>query len=117
MSESFQLALSEAARSLKISESVVAFFLLAASLRPALGSVGPMREAIRSTLDACGAQSLQLPLFGLGHETIRFFFIIKALLRSHVGIVSLLEESVSVKGNPNVQDRSDSLWHGVCYAC
>jgi CP family cyanate transporter-like MFS transporter len=37
-------------RSVKVSYSVVAFFLLAANLRPALTSVGPVLEAIRSSL-------------------------------------------------------------------
>jgi hypothetical protein len=39
----------------KLSYSVVAFFLLVANLRPALTSVGPLLEAIRSSLGPSSA--------------------------------------------------------------
>lgn len=55
MSETYKGALRGAPRSLKISYSVVAFFLLAANLRPALTSVGPVLEAVRSSLGLSGA--------------------------------------------------------------
>jgi MFS transporter, CP family, cyanate transporter len=43
------------ARSLRAAYSVIAFFLLVANLRPALTSVGPLLEAIRSSLGLSGA--------------------------------------------------------------
>jgi CP family cyanate transporter-like MFS transporter len=44
-----------APRSLTVSYSVLAFFLLVANLRPALTSVGPLLEAIRSSFGLSGA--------------------------------------------------------------
>jgi MFS transporter, CP family, cyanate transporter len=44
-----------APRSFTVSYGVLAFFLLAANLRPALTSVGPVLEAIRSSLGLSGA--------------------------------------------------------------
>ena len=44
-----------APRSFAVSYSVLAFFLLVANLRPALTSVGPVLEAIRSSLGLSGA--------------------------------------------------------------
>jgi CP family cyanate transporter-like MFS transporter len=44
-----------AQRSFNVNYSVLAFFLLAANLRPALTSVGPVLEAIRSSLGLSGA--------------------------------------------------------------
>ena len=44
-----------APRSFTVSYSVLAFFLLVTNLRPALTSVGPVLEAIRSSLGLSGA--------------------------------------------------------------
>src|SRR5580704_6777645 len=44
-----------APRSFTVSYSVLAFFLLVANLRPALTSVGPLLEAVRSSLGLSGA--------------------------------------------------------------
>ena len=44
-----------APRSFAVSYSILAFFLLVANLRPALTSVGPLLEAIRSSLGLSGA--------------------------------------------------------------
>src|SRR5258707_10330570 len=49
------MTIEAAQRSFKVNYSVVAFFLLAANLRPALTSVGPVLEAIRSSLGLSGA--------------------------------------------------------------
>jgi CP family cyanate transporter-like MFS transporter len=49
------MTIEAAQRSFKVNYSVLAFFLLAANLRPALTSVGPVLEAIRSSLGLSGA--------------------------------------------------------------
>ena len=49
------MTIEAAQRSFKVDYSVLAFFLLAANLRPALTSVGPVLEAIRSSLGLSGA--------------------------------------------------------------
>jgi CP family cyanate transporter-like MFS transporter len=55
MSQTCLNALDRAPRARKISYGVIAFLLLAANLRPALTSVGPLLEAIRSSLALSGA--------------------------------------------------------------
>ena len=49
------MTIEAAQRSFRVDYSVLAFFLLAANLRPALTSVGPLLEAIRSSLGLSGA--------------------------------------------------------------
>jgi hypothetical protein len=54
-----------ASRFPELSSGVLAFSLLAANLRPALTSVGPLLAAIRSNLGRCGAEAgllITLPL-------------------------------------------------------
>jgi CP family cyanate transporter-like MFS transporter len=54
-----------APRSFKVSYSVLAFFLVVANLRPALTSVGPVLELIRSSLGLSGAAAGLLPTLPL----------------------------------------------------
>lgn len=56
---------SAAPRSLRIGYGVLAFFLLAANLRPALTSVGPLLAAIQSSLGLSGAAAGFLPTLPL----------------------------------------------------
>src|SRR5258707_5077230 len=49
------MTIEAAQRSFRVDYSLLAFFLLVATLRPALTSVGPLLEAIRSSLGLSGA--------------------------------------------------------------
>ena len=57
--------LSASPRSIKLSYGVLAFFLLAANLRPALTAVGPLLETIRSSLGLSSAAAGLLPTLPL----------------------------------------------------
>ena len=57
--------LSASPRSIKLSYGVLAFFLLAADLRPALTAVGPLLETIRSSLGLSSAAAGLLPTLPL----------------------------------------------------
>ena len=62
---SITLRAKAAPRSVKVSFGLIAFFLLAANLRPALTSVGPLLEAIRSGLGLSGATAGLIPTLPL----------------------------------------------------
>src|SRR3974377_1647258 len=62
---SVTLPVKAAPRSVKVSYGLIAFFLLVANLRPALTSVGPLLETIRTSLGLSGAAAGLLPTLPL----------------------------------------------------
>ncbi|MBV8745334.1 MAG: MFS transporter [Xanthobacteraceae bacterium] len=88
-------------QSLKFSYSVVAFFLLVANLRPALTSVGPVLEAIRSSLGLSGATAgllttLPLLIFA-GASPLACFAEVFGMERTLAGCLMLTAAGVALR--------------------
>jgi CP family cyanate transporter-like MFS transporter len=93
-------------RSLRINYSVLAFFLVAANLRPALTNVGPLLEPIRSSLGLSSAvtgllTALPLPIFACFAPFARLGFMF-GIERTLAGCLTLIAAGIALRSQGSV---------------
>jgi CP family cyanate transporter-like MFS transporter len=93
-------------RSLRINYSVLAFFLVAANLRPALTNVGPLLEPIRSSLGLSSTTTglltaLPLPIFACFAPFARLGFVL-GIERTLAGCLALIAVGIALRSEGSV---------------
>lgn len=100
------MTIEAAPRSFTVNYNVLAFFLLAANLRPALTSVGPLLEAIRSNLGLSGAAAgllatLPLLIFA-GFSPFARLGQVFGLERTLAGCLALAAVGIAVRSEGSI---------------
>jgi MFS transporter, CP family, cyanate transporter len=95
-----------APRSFKVSYSVLVFFLVAANLRPALTSVGPVLETIRSSLGLSGAAvgllaTLPLLIFA-GSSPFAWLGHVFGIERTLAGCLALAAAGIALRSEGSI---------------
>jgi MFS transporter, CP family, cyanate transporter len=109
MNQTVTIALKHAAaapRSLRISYSVLAFFVLAANLRPALTGVGPLLATIQSSLSLSGAAAGFLPTLPLlifaGFSPFARLGQVFGIERTLAGCLALIAAGIALRSQGSV---------------